>query len=1405
MYHPWRIICLLAACHCYAHAHSPSAHSPPYSILIDDPTVCDVGIIIPEDTHLCEPGEIDLIGELDGNYEYVWCENGYDTSYDLVDEADVRQATTFTLKASFVSEENLVVNGDFESGESGFTTDYTPGLGNCNHFAGFLGCEGFYNVLDDPSVSHINWSACSGGPISGGNMMVVNGASALQEIWCQEICVDPEGTYMFSAYGASVHPASPAQLQWSVDGTLIGDLFDLPSSTCDWQLFEAVWEASGETSIEICVTNQNTAAGGNDFALDDIGLYRVCTDEKSFEVTVSDFELDYIEPEIFTCQVEEVEVTIDVFPIGDYDYLWETTDGNILYDENDSATILVDQGGEYYVTVTDMYGCTREEVIEVEEDRELPEFEIAPIDTLDCTQDFTVVTLEYDNRDLEFLWYDMQDELISSEDSHEINEGGEYYVIAIDEDSGCESTIDFVVPVDTIRPSFILEKSGDLDCQNNAVFLQVFNTVDDVIWDAHPSLNPISTDLAEARAPDTYYITVIGENGCSDRDSITVGYTEPDFLYQAQGDTLIDCNFPMANVEVTLDTSVFDLKWLNLGSVGNDALTVEIDQGGTYYYEITDTLGCSMMDSVMIQENFALPESVDVDAETIRCDNQTATITVDNPNDYTIAWMHENGATGTGDTYETSDPGNLSYTIVADNGCEITETITVETEGDFPEITIEGGVIDCITAEVELSYTSNQALQSAEWILPNSSLSTEPTITVDQEGIYVLAATNLQGCEVVSSYIVAVDTIAPDFVLPDLGPITCDTPTVSTLVDIPADYAEIIYAGDWFDESTNEVFFSEPGTYDMTIVGTNGCRTTDAITIGIDTLVPDYTVIGDSLLTCDNPSVLLVLDVHSDYQRIAWTIPFSAQVHTIDTIEVNEPFVYAVSVIGDNGCERSTTIEVTEDMTPPEYSITATDITCAEELSTITVSSNEELRSIEYYVDGSLMGSGEVIETDVLTPISVVVTGTNGCESSQNILVVEDLTSFDFTAVVDPINCNNRDDGVIIDIVEDVEYISSVITNVVSGTSIGDVETPITEPSLYNVELIINAVCTSSVMVEVLFDFDEIDFQVEDVELDCEGTPADIFLSVSSPFTEAIVTDDSGLAIGDETTMIDATGTYSMTLIGDNGCSSTREFDVTQVEGIQAVDVRLDIPDCQEARELYLLEIEGGNPAFEIYLDDVRLIDPQYPLLVEGVGTHTVSVVDSEGCRHDTQFVIEAVDPVETQIIPEVEIMAGETIELNLTLNQDIADIESIEWIPQQNLSCYDCLNPIFSGTESMDYQVYVTDKNGCEAFTEIRVIVNQIIRYYIPNVFTYKDTAPNGSFTIFSEDIEDIQFLNIYDRWGNLVFVRENFAASDSELGWDGTLNDKPVELGVYVYFAQLKLTDGTVEKVVGDVTFVR
>lgn len=113
-----------------------------------------------------------------------------------------------------------------------------------------------------------------------------------------------------------------------------------------------------------------------------------------------------------------------------------------------------------------------------------------------------------------------------------------------------------------------------------------------------------------------------------------------------------------------------------------------------------------------------------------------------------------------------------------------------------------------------------------------------------------------------------------------------------------------------------------------------------------------------------------------------------------------------------------------------------------------------------------------------------------------------------------------------------------------------------------------------------------------------------------------------------------------------------------------------------------------------------------------------------------------------------------------------------------------------------------VTTTEGCESQASTQLSSNIEPSVYIPNVFSPDE---RGNFNIFTNDqITIIDGMYIYDRWGNLVFVNENFSPNDPTQGWDGTFNDSPVEQGVYVYMFIYKI-DGRQQIDAGDITLLR
>lgn len=172
-----------------------------------------------------------------------------------------------------------ITNGDFESGNTGFSSSYlyfsqplSPATGYTNPKSS-LWDEGTYSVGTDPGAYHNAWAHF--GAHSGNNMMIVNGDQGAL-VWRETISISPNTDYAFSLWAASVYPPgtapiSPATLEISLDGAAPIN-FNLSSTNTvgTWEQFLTTWNSGASISAVLSIYDSNTTVSGNDFALDDI-------------------------------------------------------------------------------------------------------------------------------------------------------------------------------------------------------------------------------------------------------------------------------------------------------------------------------------------------------------------------------------------------------------------------------------------------------------------------------------------------------------------------------------------------------------------------------------------------------------------------------------------------------------------------------------------------------------------------------------------------------------------------------------------------------------------------------------------------------------------------------------------------------------------------------------------------------------------------------------------------------------------------------------------------------------------------------------------------------------------------------------------------------------------------------
>ena len=256
-------------------------------------------VVITPDNATILPGESVPLTATGATF-YLWSPaTGLSTTIGPTTVATPSVTTTYTC-TGFEPGPERVANGDFEQGNTGFTSSY--------QYSYDLHPEGAYYVDSDPYPHHENFSGQGHG--GSGNFMIVNGATVPgTNVWTETVSVQPNTYYAFSTYVCTVCVGAEAQLQFSINGQQIGNVFSAPAYTNTWNQFYQIWNSGNSTSATITILNQNTTGGGNDFGLDDISFCELEYDSEAHCTIIVD-ALAATDDDASTCQGVPVDINV---------------------------------------------------------------------------------------------------------------------------------------------------------------------------------------------------------------------------------------------------------------------------------------------------------------------------------------------------------------------------------------------------------------------------------------------------------------------------------------------------------------------------------------------------------------------------------------------------------------------------------------------------------------------------------------------------------------------------------------------------------------------------------------------------------------------------------------------------------------------------------------------------------------------------------------------------------------------------------------------------------------------------------------------------------------------------------------------------------------------------------------
>lgn len=565
--------------------------------------------------------------------------------------------------------DELVVNGHFEDGNNGFTTDYL--IGN----VGPTMADDFYTVTANPSNYHSGFTGTGFG--GGGNFLVANGSmNANQSVWCQSIAVNPDTYYNFSAAISSMFAVSPAQLEITINGVPLATLLNAPAAINVWNTISDSWYSAGATQADICITNLNLQANGNDFGIDNISFKECASCEEIIPVVINEplqlaFDFTFVEESCGGANDGEIsfQATGGTQP---YQY---SIDGGTTFQTTPNFTNL--SGGNYDLVVIDDNNC-----------QELDNL-ILPL----------LPALTYDVDLIDLTCYESNDGEISITNTsggsapynYSINGGanlfpnGDFtdltagnYDLLIEDDNGCQNTqtISISEPDDI---TFGLN-STDLTCFESEDGIISINNLQGGTGVLQTSIDQVnfSQNISYTGLPaGNYTITVIDENGCENQATIPV--IQPDQLVFEAEATHLNCHndasgqivFPSMSGGVGGYSFSID----NGANFQSDIYFLNLD-AGVYNLVMTDANNCTVTGSIEITQPLPLILSSNVTDATCfdACDGVIAIEGEGGTQPYSISW--ENGMNGV-------QLGNLcrgSYEaeVTDANGCQAELTSSVD-------------------------------------------------------------------------------------------------------------------------------------------------------------------------------------------------------------------------------------------------------------------------------------------------------------------------------------------------------------------------------------------------------------------------------------------------------------------------------------------------------------------------------------------------------------------------------------------------------------------------------------------------------------------------------------------------------------------------------------------------------
>jgi gliding motility-associated-like protein len=279
-------------------------------------------------------------------------------------------------------------------------------------------------------------------------------------------------------------------------------------------------------------------------------------------------------------------------------------------------------------------------------------------------------------------------------------------------------------------------------------------------------------------------------------------------------------------------------------------------------------------------------------------------------------------------------------------------------------------------------------------------------------------------------------------------------------------------------------------------------------------------------------------------------------------------------------------------------------------------------------------------------------------------------------------------------------------------------------------------------------------------------------------------------------------GPYQVTVSDANACQLSLAFEIAEFAASAAALQVIDL-SCFGAADGALL-IESADGALQYSLDGQRYqTTPRFDDLAAGAYTlflrHPVN-----GCLDSIDFFVAEPPELLVALPGDTAIALGTAVQLRPFVTP-FAEL-NFAWSPPEGLSCDDCLAPTAQPLQTTRYTLTATNENGCRAQGQVTIYVRFDQNVYIPNAFSPNADGRNDLFYVFGDkSVRNIRRLQVFDRWGELVYEGRNLTPNQPQGAWDGNFRGQPLQSAVFAYVAEVEFINERMEVFKGAVHLLR